>query len=223
MRKMALCGLMAVFVSSAFAESNTFQDLTAMQNHYYEKGYKEASRIFYRLGYEKAIKNSIKALEKYKTQIDAYEAGKYYANSGKLTYPQMYRIKDGDNYVIRIEKPELKERMSYSDILMIPEYDEGMLADTESGALRNLGENEMNAFNPITPVQNVNSAISEVRKFEVEFPKTDKNKQIFTNMGKPYTATPESYKVTFGDKNDFETFCKSVSGDVKCKRLMQEQ
>ena len=111
----------AFIASFVFAET-PYQDLTNMQNHYYEKGYKEASKIYYRLGYEEAIKNSIKSLEKYKKQIDAYEAGKYYSQSGKLTYPQMYRVKEGDNYIIRIERPELKEKMTYKDILMIPEF-----------------------------------------------------------------------------------------------------
>lgn len=207
---------LAMIGGCLFAET-PYQDLTNMQNHYYEKGYKEASKIYYRLGYEEAIKNSIKSLEKYKKQIDAYEAGKYYSQSGKLTYPQMYRVKDGDNYVIRIERPELKEKMTYKDILMIPEFQGDLLSDVSF--TEEIGVNQMNAFNSVTPVQTLNSPIADVRRFEVEFPKNDNVKQILAKNGKIYISTPESYKVVFDDKTDFETFCKNVSGDTQCQKL----
>ncbi|MDA3067534.1 hypothetical protein OFO01_07035 [Campylobacter sp. JMF_01 NE2] len=199
-----------------FAET-PYQDLTNMQNHYYEKGYKEASKIYYRLGYEAAIKNSIKALEKYKTKIDAYEAGKYYSQSGKLTHPQMYRVKEGDNYVIRIERPELKERMTYRDILMIPEFNGDLLKDMNFED--EVGTNQINAFNNVTPIQAVNSPIADVRRFEVEFPKNDTVKAILAKNNKIFVSTPESYKVIFDDKRDYETFCKNVSGDAQCQRI----
>ena len=207
---------LAMIGGCLFAET-PYQDLTNMQNHYYEKGYKEASKIYYRLGYEEAIKNSIKSLEKYKKQIDAYEAGKYYSQSGKLTYPQMYRVKDGDNYVIRIERPELKEKMTYKDILMIPEFQGDLLSDVSF--TEEIGVNQMNAFNSVTPVQTLNSPIADVRRFEVEFPKNDNVKQILAKNGKIYISTPESYRVVFDDKTDFETFCKNVSGDTQCQKL----
>lgn len=203
------------------ADDTNYKDLTQMQNHYYEKGYKEASKIYYRLGYEKAIRNSIKALEKYKLQIEAYEAGKYYEKNGKLTYPQLYRVKDGENYVIRIERPELKEKMSYKDILMIPEFNSDLMVNLNDG-FANLSENEANAYNLVTPIQELNSPIAEVRKFELEFPKNDRVKAILANNGKVYVSSPESYKVIFDDKNDFETFCKTTSGDSKCTKLFQE-
>lgn len=220
MRKLFLTSLLIAGALLAGEDSTNYKDLTNMQNHYYEKGYKEASKIYYRLGYEKAIKNSIKALEKYKAIIDAYEAGKYYEKSGKLTYPQMYRVKDGENYIIRIERPELKEKMTYKDILMIPEFSSDLLADMDG--FGSTSENEMNAFNLVTPIQEVNSAIAEVRQFEIELPKTDKVKKILSNNGKVYVSSPNSYKVLFNDKNDYETFCKTVSGDLKCDKLFQE-
>ena len=206
----------AFIASFVFAET-PYQDLTNMQNHYYEKGYKEASKIYYRLGYEEAIKNSIKSLEKYKKQIDAYEAGKYYSQSGKLTYPQMYRVKEGDNYIIRIERPELKEKMTYKDILMIPEFQGELLNEVSFND--EIGANQMNAFNSVTPVQTVNSPIADVRRFEVEFPKNDTIKGILSKNNKIFVSTPESYKVIFDDKRDYETFCKNVSGDEQCQRL----
>lgn len=209
--------LISILTGSFLFAENTFLDLTQMQNHYYEKGYKEASKTYYRLGYEAAIKNSIKSLEKYKKQIEAYEAGKYYSQSGKLTYPQMYRVKEGDNYVIRIERPELKEKMTYKDILMIPEFNGDLLNDVEFS--KELGANETNAFNSITPIQTTNSPIADIRRFEVEFPKNDNIKQILAKNGKIYISTPESYKVIFDDKTDYETFCKNVSGDTQCQRL----
>ena len=216
MRKLLLS---TIVLASSFALAETpYQDLTNMQNHYYEKGYKEASKIYYRLGYEEAIKNSIKSLEKYKKQIEAYEAGKYYSQSGKLTYPQMYRIKEGDNYVIKIERPELKEKMTYKDILMIPEFSGEMLSDINKNE-NIVGPNEINAFNSVTPTQVVNSPIADVRRFEVEFPKTDNIKGILAKNNKMFVATPNSYKVIFDDKRDYETFCKNVSGDTQCQRL----
>lgn len=219
MKKIVLTSLMLATALFAGEDSTNYKDLTNMQNHYYEKGYKEASKIYYRLGYEKAIKNSIKALEKYKAQIEAYEAGKYYEKNGKLTYPQMYRVKDGENYVIRIERPELKEKMTYQDIIMIPEFNSDLMADMDAPTP---SENEMNAFNLVTPIQEVNSAIAEVRQFEVELPKTDKVKKILSNNGKVYISSPTSYKVIFNDKNDYETFCKTVSGDPQCEKLFLE-
>ncbi|MDA3053283.1 hypothetical protein [Campylobacter sp. JMF_03 NE3] len=215
MKKFLLLATLATS-SLLFAET-PYQDLTNMQNHYYEKGYKEASKIYYRLGYEAAIKNSIKALEKYKTKIDAYEAGKYYSQSGKLTHPQMYRVKEGDNYVIRIERPELKERMTYRDILMIPEFNGDLLKDMNFED--EVGTNQINAFNNVTPIQAVNSPIADVRRFEVEFPKNDTVKAILAKNNKIFVSTPESYKVIFDDKRDYETFCKNVSGDAQCQRI----
>lgn len=209
--------LTSILASSFLLAETPYQDLTNMQNHYYEKGYKEASKIYYRLGYEEAIKNSIKSLEKYKKQIDAYEAGKYYSQSGKLTYPQMYRVKEGENYVIRIERPELKERMTYKDILMIPEFQGDLL--NEAKFSNEIGENEMNAFNSVTQVKSVDSPIADMRSFEVEFPKTDNIKNILSKSNKVIIHTPNAYKVVFDDKTDYETFCKNVSGDTQCQKL----
>ena len=77
----------------------------------------------------------------------------------------------------------------------------------------------MNAFNSVTPVQTVNSPIADVRRFEVEFPKNDTIKGILSKNNKIFVSTPESYKVIFDDKRDYETFCKNVSGDEQCQRL----
>lgn len=194
-------------------------DLTQMQEFYYNKGYQVAAEKFYRMGYEKAIANATKALSKYKNEIDSFEAGKYLSEKGKLTIPKIYRLKNSDgSYLVKVLPPEVKEPLSYSDILRLPEYE--AMADIDSVKIDEIS----NAFHSLADnTQNITSANTDLRAFDIAFPKNDKVRNVLTKNNRVITETPDGYKVTFSNKTDYETFCKTTTGSESCEPLFKVQ
>lgn len=232
--------LATVFASSIslHAESPKLQDLTEMQNFYYQKGYNDASEKFYKHGYEQAVFDLVKQMEKYRHIIDAYEAGKYYMQTNRITYPKIYRIKNGNGqYTIHIETPEVKEKLSLEDIFILPEIMSNSVSSQQnynyqnrpfeihSGSVgRSNSSTDMNTIYPsnMNIVTSNTSPISTMREFGVSFPKTSRVKQVFDNAGIKYVETPNEYKGYFKNEKDFNTFCKNTSGDSKCSNLYQK-
>jgi len=242
MRKIILVALCAASTFSiATAKDEPLKDLTDMQNFYYEKGYRDASEKFYKAGYEKAIMDLIGRAEKYRSTINAYEAGKYYMQSGKITFPKVYRTRNANGeYVVHIDMPEVKEQLSLEDLFVLPDASVSVPSSTPSiaGSSSTSSAFSMSAgtspakkavnMNTIYSVGSdkdkvVNSPISQMREFGVEFPKTQRIKAIFDGNNVKYVETPNQYKAYFKNEGDFRTFCKNTSGDDLCANLQALQ
>ena len=68
----------AVLATTLFGAEASLKDLTEMQNFYYNKGANDVSEKMYKKGYEQAVFDLTRAMQKYVKIIESYEAGKYY-------------------------------------------------------------------------------------------------------------------------------------------------
>lgn len=210
-----------ILSSNVFGVEAKLSDLTDMQNFYYQKGYNDASEKFYKMGYEQATIDLIKQLGNYKKLIDSYESGKYFSENGKITYPQMYRTRDvRGNYIIHIETPKIKEKLTIEEIFELPEIKcEGLGYDANSNSNNGLKINSLH--NPNGQYNGVNSPIASLREFGVNFPRTARVKKLLDNSNIKYSETNNSYKAFFKNENDYKTFCKVSTGDEKCISLFK--
>lgn len=216
-------------IVTMFAADTNLKDLTEMQNFYYQKGYNDASEKFYKSGYEQAVFDLTKQMQKYRKLIDSYEAGKYYMEKNKITFPKIFRSKDNNgNYIVQIETPEIKEKLTLEDIFILPELDN---INASFSSQSQFGTNTINSpvysakMNAIYPARNttassINSPISIMKEFSVTYPKTDRIKRVLESGSIKFVETPQHYKAYFRNQNDFELFCKQVSGDKECRNLM---
>lgn len=224
MKKSIIFGLLILSNSALFGES--FKDLTDMQNFYYQKGYNESAEKFYKLGYEKAIRDMTAKLKIYKKNIDSYEAGKYYMSVNKITFPRVFKTKDSSgNYVIHIENPEVKEKLSLEDIFALPEIEltncnqNTTFDNSTNGQLGN--SVAMNSIYQSVNTTNgyITSPISQLKEFGIVFPKTERIKKILDSATIKYAELPNGIKAYFKNENEFKTFCKINTGDEKCLNL----
>ncbi|MBZ8002376.1 hypothetical protein [Campylobacter canadensis] len=203
-----------------FSFANDIKDLTEMQNFYYQKGYNEASEKFYKYGYEKALRDITAQMQKYKAIIDSYEAGKYYMQNGKITFPRIYKTKESNgDYTIHITQPEIKEKMTLQDIYMLPEYenikDNNIINNKQYS--ENVADNTIHQVN--TNDYEVTSAISNFREIGIVFNKTQRIKNSFDMLNIKYIETPDNYKAYFKNANDYKSFCKTTTGNEECEGL----
>lgn len=227
--------------SVMFGADVGMKDLTDMQNFYYQKGYNDASEKFYKSGYEQAVMDMLKQAQKYKTLVETYEAGKYYMQNNKITFPRVYRTKNANGqYVIHIDTPEIKEKLSVEDIFVLPElnsYSQGSYSN--SSMISSALDNEFAMIDANDPANSVNynyiapanpnidsipatSPISIMREFGTTFPKTERIKRILDAGNVKYAELPTEYKAYFRNQTDFNTFCKNTSGDATCQNLKQK-
>ena len=239
-KKIILSALIAT--SFLYSADANIKDLTEMQNFYYQKGYNDASEKFYKSGYEQAVFDLTKQMQKYRKIIDSYEAGKYYMSQNKITFPKIFRTKDANgNYVVQIETPEIQEKLTLEDIFVLPELDRAgnyssraTTPNFSSSSSYRVGAGDDNIINnpaysaktnAIHPARAntspVGSPISIMKEFGVSFPKTDRIKRVFESGNIKFVETPSEYKGYFRNKDDFELFCQNVSGDKQCSNLMQ--
>ncbi|WP_122872061.1 hypothetical protein [Campylobacter showae] len=223
------------------ADSTELKDLTEMQNFYYQKGYNDASEKFYKAGYEKAVLDLIKQTQKYRSIIDSYEAGKYYMQNNKITFPRVYRTRNAEGqYIIQMEAPEVKEKLSIEDIFILPEIERVSQANyaingnSNNNNAMSYGPSDAGAgsqiqqplYNSILPVNNnsieATSPISIMKESSQTFPKTERIKRVLDASGMKYAETPSGYKTYFKNETDYSTFCKNISGDEKCSNLLQK-
>ncbi|WP_149702253.1 hypothetical protein [Campylobacter concisus] len=222
-------------------ESPALKDITEIQNFYYQKGYNDASEKFYKAGYEKAVLDLIRQTQKYRSIIDSYEAGKYYMESNKITFPRVYRTRNAEGqYIIQMEAPEVKERLSIEDIFILPEIEQasqtnyntingnnnGVVAPYNPSEIGAGSQTQQPLYNSILPVADnsieATSPISIMKESSQTFPKTERIKRVLDASGMKYAETPSGYKTYFKNETDYKTFCKSISGDERCSSLLQK-
>lgn len=224
-KKLALVFLSSVLLISA---ENNYKDLTDMQNFYYQKGYNESAEKFYKLGYERAVRDLTNKLKIYKKNIDSYEAGKYFMSVNKITFPRVFKTRDkNNNYIIHIENPEIKEQLSLEDIFALPELDlNNCNSDYSYNKMTNSDLDNPVALNGIyqsvsTNKNYITSPVSQLREFGILFPKTERVKRILDSANVKYAELPDNIKAYFQNEQDFKTFCKINTGDTKCLNLLK--
>lgn len=239
-RKIFLTTLLGA--STLFGADVGMKDLTDMQNFYYQKGYNDASEKFYKSGYEQAVMDMLKQAQKYKTLVETYEAGKYYMQNNKITFPRVYRTRGmNGQYIVHIDTPEIKEKLSVEDIFVLPELDNiSQGSYSNNSMISSAIDNEFNMIDINDPANSVNynyispanpnvseipatSPISIMKEFGTNFPKTERIKRVLDAGNVKYAELPDGYKAYFRNETDFKTFCKNTSGDATCQNLKQLQ
>ena len=104
MKKISL--IVVLTISSMFATNST-------EDFFYNRGYEMGYQAGFDKGVELAFKEAKKVLEKYGTQLKAYEIGKYLIKSQKLTYPQVWQeASDSGIVTLRITPSQIKKELN---------------------------------------------------------------------------------------------------------------
>jgi len=112
-----------VLMSPTLGFSAKVKNMTKMQRFYYDLGQKSKKEEFIRVGYKKAVKDFKGMVSKYRKKVAAYEAGKYLIEEGKITYPKVYKIREGNSYRIKITTPKVEQKFSAEDLFIVPLMD----------------------------------------------------------------------------------------------------
>lgn len=198
-----------------------------MQKFYYNLGKEEAKKQYYLDGYRQAMSDFEVLLRKYKTKIQAYEAGKYLIRESKITYPKVYRIKDAAGaYKIQIDSPSVEKAFDEHDLFMIPL---GMETDNSQQSTKKQEAPEDSGIKPSSdgfsiPARddvtlNRDSAPEVTRKkATVHIPyRNDGIKAAIDSFNIPYAATKDGYDLFFSTLAEKIDFCMKVTGNAECQ------
>lgn len=108
--------------TSSFGESTAYEDMSEMQRFHFDLGVKFAKRKYMKEGYALAISDFKKSLAKYTNRVKAQQASKYLIEEGKITYPEVYRIREGDSFRIKITAPKVEPSFTAEDLFILPLY-----------------------------------------------------------------------------------------------------
>lgn len=95
-------------------------DINDIEKFFYEQGLKVGYNDGYEEGYISAIREAKKALNKYKLVIKAREAGKYFSEEEKITYPEVYSIKTNGGISVQVRGCKIEREFTTADILRAP-------------------------------------------------------------------------------------------------------
>jgi len=95
-------------------------EMTKMQRFYYDLGKKAGKVEFIKEGYRLATRDFQGIMTKYRKKIAAQQAAKYLIESGKITYPKIYKIRENGSYRIKIMAPIVEQEFSPEDLFIVP-------------------------------------------------------------------------------------------------------
>ena len=199
----------------------TSETILNIEKFYYQKGYKDAGEKYYRKGYLQAIEDMKKKLLLFKKRHEAIEASKYLSLTGKITYPEVFKIKDGNGgYKIKIIPPRVEKTFSVYDLASLPDgsdinnnMDKEIKSDENKISKAFYGEYDLsNRENEGTVV----SATNINKQTTMQVTKNRKNEAVLNIAGVSYTAGKNKYTIYFKDKLEKKIFCNGV-GEKLCK------
>lgn len=202
MKKISLIIILAI--SSIFAANST-------EDFFYNRGYEMGYQSGFNKGVELAFKEAKKVLEKYGTQLKAYEIGKYLTKSQKLTYPQVWQETSDDGRVtLRITPSQIKKELNidelFSKFAEIPQI-QGQLLDKLE-----LTTAERNSVNLSSRDSNINempqNPSSAINKQTLKIKKSSKNLDILKRANVVFSDEDESYNVLFFTDTEKRDFCR---------------
>lgn len=200
--------------------------LNEMQRFYYDKGAEDTKEKAYLAGYKQAMDDfTKKILPAYAKNIKAYEAGKYLIKEGKITYPRVFRYKDGDSYKIQIEPPAVEKQFTEKDLYALPEFNYNFCtakqrATTDKEETAGLYAENSFALPARDDVAMSRDSAPEVRKSKVVVHLPYKNEGIEQAVGMyniDYSITKDGYDLFFSNDAEKTDFCMKVTGNGKCQ------
>lgn len=211
-------------------ESSSSASNLEIQQFYYKKGYKEAGDKYYKKGYEDALRDVKRALAKFKTRHDAIEASKYLTATGKISYPEVVKIKDGNGgYQIKIIPPRVEKEFSVYDLVEVPEElpnsgleqvplnkknNQTKQLDDDGTKNSFYGQDEVAMQGRTGLIKNAKEVNSEN---SILVDKTRKTKEILDVANVAYTENAGQFRVNFVNNAEKDIFCKGV-GEALCQQ-----
>jgi hypothetical protein len=213
-------------------------DMTRMQRFYYDLGRKEGVAEGVKKGYALALRDFRKIVAKNARRIRALEAGKYLIKEGKITYPKVYKVRNGDSYSIKIVAPTIEPAFSPEDLYIIPllEGRDSLYASTlgkidapsprpaRRGHTRKHSHKNANALglpdlNEYAGGKSPRPSKPSVRMMakSISLPKNSLTRGFLQTYGAKYVSRGDSYVVTFTTEREKKRFCKEYSGDESCR------
>lgn len=209
--------------------------MTQMQGYYYDLGYNESKAEHMQAGYQKALDEFKVIVQDYKLDVEAQQAAKYMLKNGKITYPKIYKIREGDSYSIKITSPKVEPIFTPEDLFIIPLLEKGRLkykglslsskrtSSFSSGISDTARENSFGLpdLNTLNRRKNRPTTVRAIQKTNILKIKM-KSAAIVSAMDKyhlRYTITPDGYDITFSDSREREQFCKDLTKDPTCSKL----
>ena len=200
MRKIIL--LIAMFITCAFCASES-------EEFFYQRGFEAGYNKGFKQGAEKGLNEGKEVIKKYKAEIDAYEIGKYLVKSQRLTYPQVWQQRVGNELKLVILPAEIKEQLDvealFNRFATIPTLPENILGEID---LTN--QNSVYLANRDRAVDGIPSVAGREKDIiTVNVAKTWKNEDILKKSNLVYSEGNNAYKVIFFSQKEKSDFCKN--------------
>jgi len=202
---------------------------SSIQKFYYNLGRNRSKQEFYSQGYSDAVRDFKKLLKSYEARIKKLEAGKYLIESGKITYPEVYKTRDSHGgYKIHIEAPVVEREFTAEDLFIVPLVDSNMARNAKI-AYPNEPIEEGNGFSdsffipsmsnevrnnvPKTPKEAVKKVYVDIRY------KSSSIKEFLDNYNATYSVSDNGYRVEFNSESEKRKFCTDLTGEASCYGL----
>ena len=198
---MKMIAILPLMVVAALA-SNEAEDF------FYQRGVEAGYRQGFDEGVAAGIEEAKKILAKYKNEVRAYEVGKFFVNSGYLSYPKIWQRVDGNgNVKIEIEPSRIEKPLNIAEIF------------NKFGTLPTNPNPEKVAQDPISARNSVYSASRDTSKFlpnkadsnqnivTISIEKSSKNEEILKKSNLVYSVDKDTLKVMFFNRTQKNDFC----------------
>jgi len=200
MRKTVL--LLLTLSSFTFAASES-------EEFFYQRGFEAGFNKGFQQGAEKGLNQGKEVIRQYKDQIAAYEIGKYLIKSQKLTYPQVWQQRVGNEMKLVVLPSEIAEQFDidalFTRFAVIPTLPENVL-----GEIGDFNKNSVYLANRDNAIDGIPSVAGrEQNIISVNVAKNWKNESILKKSNVVYSEGNDVYKIIFFSQSEKNDFCKS--------------
>jgi len=216
MRKkiLAITAVMAISTASLSASEDNLRqgDIRDIEKFFYNQGVKESYNEAYKVGYQTAMKDALMALNRYKTLIQAREAGKYISSENKVTMPEVYSVKTHNGLQIRIRGCRIEKELTAEDILRAPLVKASALGN---GSFDPYEKSNMKKKSTVT--NSVSAVEDDIAKSEIPMlpgNETKRSKRVYDNTATMRQILDKNnilYSVS--DKNIIAVFSSNTSAE----------
>lgn len=213
---------------SESSDSNTNDEFMQMQKFYYEQGYKEGAKKFYKKGIEDYQNHIIKnILPDYEAKFAAIEATKYLMKESFITFPESYREMTNDgSYKVIITEPKIEKPIRAEELFRMPEsrksdsLNKDLKENTTSESKNTKFKNGLKVIDDTKTNEEVPTSVSSIKKqTSLDINKTKENLNMIERLNLKYLDSFSGYKVYFDNNTQKADFCFQLSGDSTCSNM----
>lgn len=229
-KKIIIAFLITPFLN-IFANSTSNDEFMQMQKFYYEQGYKEGAKKFYKKGIED-YQNYIekKVLPDYEARFMAIEATKYLLKESYITFPESYRevTKDG-SYKVVIKEPKIERPIRVEELFRMPEkkgaervsqIDKEFEIKTPTNDNNPSFKNGLKVVDTTKTDEEIPDSVSSIKKQTyLDVSKTKENLNMIEKLNLKYLDSFSGYKIYFENNTQKAEFCYQLTGDSTCSNI----